>query len=267
MLRTRYIFAGIGVLFIVLMIVFPVYWGIRTSFVQGYNLQFFPSEPTLDNYRYLFRGGQFLNNIKNSLIVALGALAITLPIAVSAGYALARFNFPGKRYSTILLILPLLPAIAVLVPLILYMRGLGLYNTLYSVVLATTVFILPYTTWMIRGFMLAIPLEIEEAAQLDGCGPMRVLFRIVLPLAMPGLIATGIFILLSAWNNYLFSFAFTTKADLQVIPAALLGFITAWGTNYGGMNAAATIAMLPPLVFFLLFQKWFVQGMLAGSTK
>jgi N,N'-diacetylchitobiose transport system permease protein len=163
--------------------------------------------------------------------------------------------------------LPLLPAIAVLVPLIIYMRGLGIYNTLYSVILATTVFILPYTTWVIRGYMLSIPLEIEEAAQLDGCGPMRVLFRIVVPLAMPGLIASGIFILISAWNNYLFSFAFTTKAELQVIPAALLGFITAWGTNYGGLNAGATIAMLPPLIFFLIFQKWFVQGMLAGASK
>jgi N,N'-diacetylchitobiose transport system permease protein len=267
MARTRWLFTWLGVVFVVVMIVFPVYWGIRTSFVDGYSLEFFPLNPTLENYYFLFRGGKFLNNIKNSLIVSLGALVFTMPVAVLAAYSLARFDFPGKRYSILLLILPLVPAIAVLVPLILYMRGLGIYNTLYSVVLATTVFILPYTTWSIRGFMLAIPREIEEAAQLDGCGPFRVLFRIVLPLATPGLIATGIFILISAWNNYLFSFAFTTKADLQVVPAALLGFITAWGTNYGGMNAGATIAMLPPLIFFLSFQKWFVQGMLAGSTK
>jgi N,N'-diacetylchitobiose transport system permease protein len=267
MLRTRLFFTWLSIAFIIVVIIFPLYWGIRTSLVDGYNLALLPTELTLANYRFLFKSGHFLNNIKNSLIVSVGALLFTLPLAVLAGYALARFHFPGKSYSIILLVLPLLPAIAVLVPLILYMRGLGIYNTLYSVILATTVFILPYTTWMVRGFMLAIPLEIEEAAQLDGCGPLRVLFRIVLPLATPGLIASGIFILLSAWNNYLFSFAFTTKADLQVIPAALLGFITAWGTNYGGMNAGATIAMLPPLIFFLIFQKWFVQGMLAGATK
>jgi N,N'-diacetylchitobiose transport system permease protein len=267
MSRPRFWFAWVSVVFIVVMIIFPVYWGARTSLVAGYNLALLPTELTLDNYRFLFKSGHFINNIKNSLIVSSGALLFTLPLAVLGGYALARFNFPGKRYSIILLVLPLLPAIAVLVPLILYMRGLGIYNTLYSVILATTVFILPYTTWMIRGFMLSIPLEIEEAAQLDGCGSLRVLFHVVLPLAAPGLIASGIFILISAWNNYLFSFAFTTKADLQVIPAALLGFITAWGTNYGGMNAGATIAMLPPLIFFLAFQKWFVQGMLAGATK
>lgn len=263
----RFLLAWVGTVFIVVMIVFPVYWGIRTSLVSGYDLALFPTRITLEHYQFLFRGGRFLNNIKNSLIVSVGSLVLTMPIAILGGYSLARFNFPGKRYSIILLILPLLPAIAVLVPLILYMRGLGLYNTLYSVILATTVFVLPFTTWMIRGFMLSIPVEIEEAAQLDGCGAIRVLWRIVIPLAMPGLIATGIFILISAWNNYLFSFAFTTKADLQVVPAALLGFITAWGTNYGGMNAGATVAMLPPLIFFLLFQKWFVQGMLAGSTK
>jgi len=267
MSRTRLFFTWLGIVFVIVMIVFPVYWGMRTSLVDGYNLALFPTDLTLDNYRYLFENGKFLINIKNSLIVSIGALVFTLPLALLAGYALARFNFPGKRYSILLLILPLLPAIAVLVPLIIYMRGLGIYNTLYSVILATTVFILPYTTWVIRGYMLSIPMEIEEAAQLDGCGPMRVLFRIVVPLAMPGLIASGIFILISAWNNYLFSFAFTTKAELQVIPAALLGFITAWGTNYGGLNAGATIAMLPPLIFFLIFQKWFVQGMLAGASK
>ena len=172
MLRTRLLLTWAGVVFIVVVIVFPVYWGIRTSLVSGYDLTLFPTELTVEHYYFLFRSGHFINNIKNSLIVSLGALFATLPVALLAGYSLARFNFPGKRYSAILLVLPLLPAIAVLVPLILYMRGLGLYNTLYSVILATTVFILPYTTWMIRGFMLAIPMEIEEAAQLDGCGPM-----------------------------------------------------------------------------------------------
>ena len=154
-----------------------------------------------------------------------------------------------------------------LVPLILYMRGLGIYNTLYSVILAGTVFALPYCTWMIRGFMLSIPREIEEAALIDGCGPIKTLFAIAIPLAAPGLISVAIFTLISAWNNYLFSFAFTTKRELQVVPAALLGFITAWGNNYGGMNAGAVVAILPPLIFFLIFQKWFIQGILAGSSK
>lgn len=194
MLRTRFFFTWFSMLFIVVMIIFPVYWGIRTSLVDGYNLALLPTKLTLDNYRFLFKSGHFINNVKNSLIVSVGALSFTLPVAVLAGYSLARFNFPGKRYSTVLLVIPLLPAIAVLVPLILYMRGLGIYNTLYSVILATTVFILPYTTWMIRGFMLSIPLEIEEAAQLDGCGP--------LPRALPHCFAAGCAWLDCQWHLY-----------------------------------------------------------------
>jgi multiple sugar transport system permease protein len=147
------------------------------------------------------------------------------------------------------------------------MRRLGIYNTLFAVILAGTVFALPFCTWMIRGFMLSIPREIEEAGLIDGCGPFQALFKIAIPLAAPGLIAVGIFTFISAWNNYLFSFAFTTKRSLQVVPAALLGFISAWGENYGGMNAAAVVAMIPVLTFFLIFQKWFIQGMLAGSSK
>ena len=266
MKRTRVIVAWFGILFIIAVIVFPVYWGVRTSLSANGDLSFIPSRITSEHYEGLFAGG-FLSNIKNSVIVSLGTILFTLPIAVLAGYSLARFDFPGKRYSGVLLVLPLLPAIAVLVPLILYMRGLGIYNTLYSVILAATVFSLPYTTWMIRGFMLSIPREIEEAALIDGCGAFRALFTIAIPLAAPGLISVAIFSLISAWNNYLFSFAFATKSDLQVVPAALLGFIQAWGINYGGMNAAAVVAILPPLLFFLIFQKWFVQGILAGSSK
>ncbi|MCL5997418.1 MAG: carbohydrate ABC transporter permease [Chloroflexi bacterium] len=266
MTRTRWMFAWFGVLFILLIIVFPMYWGLRTSLTENGVLDFVPGRLTLMHYDGLFAGG-FLTNIQNSLIISMGTITFTLPIALMSGYALARFDFPGKRFSAVLLVLPLLPAIAVLVPLILYMRGLGIYNTLYSVILAGTVFALPYCTWMIRGFMLSIPREIEEAALIDGCGPIKALFSIAIPLAAPGLISVAIFTLISAWNNYLFSFAFTTKRELQVVPAALLGFITAWGNNYGGMNAGAVVAILPPLIFFLIFQKWFIQGILAGSSK
>ena len=102
---------------------------------------------------------------------------------------------------------------------------------------------------------------------IDGCTPMEALLRIVIPLSAPGLIAVGIFVLIYSWTNYLFSFAFTTKPELQIVPAALLGFTSAWGVNYGGLNAAAVVAILPPLIFFLIFQKWFIQGILSGSIK
>lgn len=267
MKRARLYLFWSGALFIVVVVLFPLYWGFRTALVENYNRDLFPDTLTLDNYRLLFRGGKFFLNIQNSVVVSVASMLCTVPLALFGGYALARFDFSGKKYAGVLLVLPLLPAIAVLVPLIIYVRQLGIYNTLYAVILATTVFSLPFSVWMVRGFMLTIPREIEEAALIDGCGPIAALFRIAIPLAAPGLIAVSIFILISAWNNYLFSFAFTTKIGLRVVPAAVLAFITAWGTNYGGMNAAATVAMLPPMLFFLVFQKWFIQGMLAGSNK
>jgi N,N'-diacetylchitobiose transport system permease protein len=264
---TRVVFTWVGILFISVVVIFPVYWGVRTSLVPMGNLDILPHQVTLENYAHLFEVGFISNNVKNSLIVSLSCVLLTLPLSLLAGYALARFDFPGKRFSIVLLVMPLLPALAVLVPLIIYMRVIGLYNTLAAVIVAGTVFALPYCTWMVRGFMLSIPREIEEAALIDGCGPLTALWRIAIPLAAPGLIAVAIFTLISAWNNYLFSFAFTTKRTLMVVPAALLGFITAWGENYGGLNAAAVVAMLPVLIFFLVFQKWFIQGMLTGSSK
>jgi N,N'-diacetylchitobiose transport system permease protein len=267
MFKPRWVLAALGAAFLVVMIIFPLYWGVRTSLVSNYNRDFVPTQLTLDNYRYLFNTGNFANSLINSLIVSLLTVALTVPLAVFAGYALARFDFAGKRFGAVLLILPLLPAVAVLVPLILYMRGLGLYNTLYSVILGVTVFSLPFAIWITRGFMLSVPQELEDAARLDGCGPFGILRRIMVPLIGPGLIAVGIFVFITAWNNYIFAFAFTTSAELRVVPVSILGFISAWGTNYGGMNAASTLTMLPPLLFFLLFQKWFTQGILAGSNR
>ncbi len=267
MKRTSWVFNTIGIGFVVMFVVFPLYWSLRTSVVPSRFRGFFPSDLTFDNYVFLFTTGQFAHNILNSVIVSLGSMVLTLPLSLMAGYALARFSFPGKRLSIVLFFMPLIPAIAVLIPLILFVRSLGLYNTLFSVILANTVFTLPFAIWMIRGFMIAIPVELEEAALIDGASRIQALVRIVIPLAAPGLISVGIFVMIFSWNNFLFSFAFTQKPDLQIVPAALLGFITAWGTNYGGMNAAAVVATLPVLTFFLLFQRWFIQGILAGAVK
>ncbi|WP_375449684.1 carbohydrate ABC transporter permease [uncultured Devosia sp.] len=256
-----------GLAMVLVLIAFPLYWSVRTSLVEPGTAGFVPEAITFKNYQFLFTAGKFWNNIRNSILVSTGSLVLGLPIALAAGYAIARFSFPGKSISTLLLFLPLLPAIAVLIPLILFVRALGLYNTLWPVILANTIFTLPFAIWMIRGFILAIPTEIEEAGRVDGASPLKVLLLIVVPLAAPGLISVGMFMWITSWNNYLFSFAFTVSPDLQIVPAAILGFISAWGVNYGGLNAAAVLASLPPLILFLAFQKLFIQGMLAGSIK
>lgn len=248
-------------------VLFPIYWGIRTSFSGRAGGSLLPSEPTLGNYRYIFSNGDFANTVVNSLIVAVGAVIITVPLAVLAAYALARFQFAGKRFGAFLLVLPLLPAVAVLVPLIVYMRSIGIYNTLYAVIIGASLFSLPFVIWMIRGFILSVPAEIEESSYLDGCGRIGALVRVVLPVIAPGMVTAAVFTFITAWNNYILAVAFTTSQKLQVVPVAILGYISAWGTNYQGMDAAATLAMIPPLVFFFLVQRWFVQGILSGSNR
>jgi N,N'-diacetylchitobiose transport system permease protein len=248
-------------------VLFPLYWGVRTSFAGGYDSGLWPAHPTLTNYRYIFSNGDFANTIVNSLIVSVGAVVLAVPTAILAAYALARLDFAGKRLSSLLFLLPLIPAVAVLVPLIVYVRELGLYNTLYAVILGATVFTLPFAIFMVRGFIAVIPRELEDAAQVDGCGRVGALRRVVLPLISPGLVATTAFVFITSWNNYLIAVAFTSAEQLRVVPVAIVGYMSAWGTNYPGMSAAATLAMLPPLIFFFAVQRWFVQGLLAGSSR
>ena len=261
------VLVGTGVALFLFGVTFPLYWSVRTALTSGQGASLLPEAPTLANYRYVFSTGAFADTLLNSLIVAIGAVVLTVPVAILAAYALARFDFAGKQLGSLLLLLPLLPTVAVLVPLIVYMRTVGLYNSLYAVILGASLFTLPFAVWMLRGFILAVPLAVEEAARLDGCGRLATLRRVVLPLVAPGLVSTAVFCFITAWNNYVLAAAFTTSEQLRVVPMAIVGYTTAWGTNYPGMNAAATLAMVPPLVFFFLVQRWFVQGLVAGSVR
>lgn len=267
-MKTRYVASWGAIVLISLIVLFPVLWSLRTSFMAPLNIGLATSSRVhLDNYRYILGLPEFLRYILNSLKVVTATILIVLPMAIAGGYALARYDFPGKSLSILLIVLPLLPAIAVLVPMIIYLRRLGLFNTLAGVVLANVVFNTPFVVWMVRGFIAQIPREIEEAAEIDGCSALGALARVVVPISSPGLIASGIFVLINTWNNYLYAFAFTTSPNLRVLPQGMLAFLGSWGTNYGGLNAASMLAMVPPLLFFLAFQKWFIMGMLAGTGK
>jgi multiple sugar transport system permease protein len=267
-MKTRYSLSWVAIGIISLIVLGPFLWGLKTSLMAPLNIGLLSSGRIhLDNYRYILSRPELGRYILNSIKVAAATVAIVLPMAVAGGYALARYDFPGKKLSILLIILPLVPAISVLVPMIIYLRRIGLFNTLAGVVLANIVFNTPFVVWMVRGFIAQIPREIEEAAEMDGCSPLGALARVVIPLSVPGLIASGIFVLIGTWNNYLYAFAITTSPDLRVLPQGMLAFIGSWGTNYGGLNAAALVAMLPPMILFLIFQKWFIQGMLAGSSR
>ena len=184
------------------------------------------------------------------------------------GYALARFSFPGaKKLGSALLVFPMLPIIAILVPLMWYMNRLGLYNTLYSLIIVNSVVNMPFTVWMLRNFILGCPVEIEESALIDGCSRIGALLRITLPMMPPGLVAAVVFTFITTWNNYLYAAALTASPSLKVLPMAVLSFIGTWGTYWGGLTAIGILVLIPPLILFLFFQKWFIAGLFGQWLK
>jgi len=254
-------------LLIAIFVLFPILWGLRTSLTPRFDNGFIPAKLTLEHYSAIFSRPEVWRYFGNSLIISFGTILIVLPVSLLAAYAIARFKFKGSQFSIVFLILPLLPAIALLVPLIAYMNFLHLYNTFIAVVLVNVVFSMPFAIWMLKNFILANPIGIEEAALIDGCSRIRMLVQIAVPMMTPGIVSVAVYIFIGAWNNYMYSFALSTSPLRRVLPQAILGFLGAWGANWGGLNAIGILAMIPPVFFFLLFQKWFVAGLFGQQLK
>jgi multiple sugar transport system permease protein len=248
-------------------ILFPFLWGLRTSLAESYDTRLIPTRLTLSHYLVLISRPEFFAYLQNSLTVTLSSIIFTIVVALLGGYALARMRFKGQRLGILLLILPLLPPVAILVPLVSYFQRLGLYNTPAAVIVANVVFNIPLSVWMIRNFILGNPVEMEEAARIDGCSRWGVLFRIVLPTMGPGIVAVAVFVFINAWNNYLYAFALTSSQSLRVLPQGILSFLGSWGTYWGGLTAAGMLVLLPPVILFLFFQKWFIAGIFGQQVK
>jgi len=252
---------------IALFALFPILWGIKTSLAPKYDYGFFPSKLTLEHYFALFQRAELFIYFRNSLFVAGGSITIVLPVAILAAYSLARFKFKGSQFGILFLVLPMLPAVAILVPLISYMNKIGLYNTFLAVILVNAVFNMPFAIWMLRNFILANPFSIEESALIDGCSRIQMLMRVAIPMMAPGLIAVVIFVFINSWNNYMYAFALTSSPGHRVLPQGILAFLGSWGTYWGGLTAIGTLALIPPVVLFLIFQKWFVAGLFGQQLK
>ena len=249
-------------------VLIPLFWMLKMALTPRGELSFFPKSLTLDHFKNIFSRKEILLYFFNSLKISVSVIVIAIPIALVAGFSLARFNFRGREPMAIsLLILPMLPATAVLVPLVSYFNKLHLYNTMTSVIIVQIVFNLPLSTWMLRNFIVNVPRAIEEAAYLDGLGHIQTLFRITLPSVRPGLVAVMIYIFIGCWNGYTFSYALTTTPDKRVLAQGVLAFLGAWGNDWGGLNAVGILMVFPPILVFLIFQKSFVAGMFGQSLK
>jgi N,N'-diacetylchitobiose transport system permease protein len=265
------LFNVIGLVFAAVM-AFPVYWMVNTAFkpaneVQTFTPHFFPAHPTLDNFRSALHAQYFLSDLKNSIILTVVAVVGALVIGFLGALAIARFRFYGRRpFVLTVLIVQMVPLLALLVPLYLTLNKLELTDSLPGVILVYIVFVLPYTVWMLRGFIIGVPRELDEAALVDGCTRWQSFTRIILPLTAPGLVAASIYGFIICWNEFIIVNTLN-HPDKWNLMAWLASNQTLRGTTWGPLMAGATLTSLPVVVFFLIIQRNVATGLTAGAVK
>ncbi|MFI6348231.1 carbohydrate ABC transporter permease [Streptomyces sp. NPDC050560] len=253
--------------------VFPVYWMVATALKRRGDIlssvpRFLPWPPSLENFERALDKPHFWVFVRNSLTVTLSSVVLSLVIALFAAIAIARFRFAGRKaVLTVLVLVQMVPAAAMVIPVYLMLRSIGGLDYVPGLVLTYMTFVLPFTIWTLRGFVDGIPVELEEAALIDGCGRFQMYVRVLLPLLMPGIVATSIFAFVNAWDDYVFAYVIMKSQSNYTLPVWLVSFKTAESVDYGAMIAASTIFSIPVLVFFLLVQRRLVGGMTSGAVK
>jgi N,N'-diacetylchitobiose transport system permease protein len=227
-----------------------------------------PTKFTLDNFRFVLDQGNFTTYLWNSIVVALSTVVISSVIALLASVAVARFTFRFRSGVLMLvLIVQMVPLEALVIPLFLQAKNLQLLNHLIGLVIVYVAFSLPFAIWTLRGFVAAIPLEIEEAAYVDGASWSRMFWSILFPLVAPGLVATSVFSFITAWNEFIFAITFMNDDSKFTVAAGLRQFFTQYTTNWGAVMAGSTIITVPVMLFFVAVQHKLASGLAAGAVK
>ena len=252
---------------------FPLYWIVITSFkdpgsIFTIPLQYWPKKFTVENYVGLFSKSSFGVYLVNSLLAATISGVVVTVISMLSAYVLARFEFGGKTAIVIaFLITQMIPAFIALGPLYMLMTNLGLVDSRGGLILVYIAMLIPFSTIMLRGFFENIPDTLEEAAMIDGCSRMGALFRVLVPVMLPGIAATFIFAFVSCWNELFLSVTLMNSDENKTIPTALNGFISSFNIDWGPMAAAAVLTIIPTLLMFAFASKYIVQGLTAGAVK
>jgi N,N'-diacetylchitobiose transport system permease protein len=264
-------FNAIGLVFALVMF-FPIYWMINTAFktpdeILNFTPHFWPSHPTLSNFSSTIHAENFLTDLKNSLIITAGAVLAGLVVGFLGALALARFRFYGRRAMVLaILIVQMVPFVAILIPLYLMLNSFHLTNTLLGVTVVYLVLIMPYTVWMLRGFIVNVPRELDEAALVDGCTRWQTFWKIILPLTGPGLVAASIYGFIQCWNEFIIINTLNAPEN-QNLMTWLASNQTLRGTAWGPLMAGAIMASLPVVILFLVIQKNVAAGLTAGAVK
>jgi trehalose/maltose transport system permease protein len=263
----------LGVALIVIIAVFPFYYAVMSSFETGtaiFSPNLLPEMMSLDNYRSVMGARSFVRSVLNSVLIAGVTVTAALFLAVTASYALARVRFRGRGLLLMtILAVSMFPQIAVLSGLYELVKLFGIYNTPFALMLSYTIFTLPFTVWVLTTFMRDLPIEIEEAAIVDGATPWIIITKVFLPLLWPALVTTGLLAFIGAWNEFLFALTFTVSETQRTVPVAiaLLSGASVQEIPWGPIMAASVIVTVPLIVLVLIFQRKIVAGLTAGGVK
>ena len=270
--RSR-LLANVAGLAIVALMLFPVYWMVATAFkpardIQRIDPKWLPSPATLANFDDAIHRPYFWSNVRNSVIIVCIVVVVSLVIGFLAALAIARFRFYGRRAVIVVIIgVQMIPIATMIIPMYLLLARAGQIDRLSGVIITYLTFVLPFTVWTLRGFVMGIPRELEEAAMVDGCTRMGAFMRILLPLIAPGLVATSIFAFVQAWNEFIYAYVLLTSRDNQTLQVWLASFTTLRGTDWGPLMAAATLTSLPVVIFFAIVQRRVAFGLTAGAVR
>jgi N,N'-diacetylchitobiose transport system permease protein len=272
-LLRRSAYNGIAAIVLVVM-AFPVYWMVTTAFKPGleitaYTPQWFPRHPTLVHFTDAIHTPYFWNGVENSLIVVTVVVIASIALAFLAAVALAKFRFSGRAVFIVLVIMiQMLPQNALIIPLYVVLAKYHEVNKLSGLVVTYMTFVLPFAIWTLRGFILGIPRDLEEAAMVDGDSRMKAFFKILLPLVAPGLVATSIFCFIQAWNEFIFAYILLSDQQKQTLTIWLSNFIgTSRGMDWGVLMAGATLTAIPVVIFFLIVQRRIAFGLTSGAVR
>ncbi len=258
---------------IVVIAVFPFYYAILTSFKAGtalFEVTYWPTSISLENYSGVLTTGSFIRSLGNSLFIACLVVAASLLLAVTASYALARVHFRGRALLMLtILSVSMFPQIAVLAGLFELIRWIGIFNTPFALIFSYMIFTLPFTVWVLTTFMRDLPVEIEEAAIVDGASPWVIITKVFMPLMWPALVTTGLLAFITAWNEFLFALTFTSSDAQRTVPVAiaLLSGGSQFEIPWGNIMAASVIVTVPVVILVLIFQRRIISGLTAGGVK
>lgn len=268
-------FLNIIALIILLLMIFPIYWILVTSLKTEQEIfmnppTLFPAKLSADSYKAQMEQGDFnmFRSFANSFFIAVGALCISVILSVPASYGIARFSFKGRKAVVLLfLVTQMLPVSVLLTPMFIIFKNMKLLNTPYSAVIADATIGIPFSILILKNYFASVPVELEEAAIIDGCSRFTAFLRVVIPVALPGVVVCGVFSFLYAWGDLAYGMTFIQEQTMRPITAGIFNFMGQYGTKWSYLTAFAVVTIIPVALIFIFMQKYIISGLTSGAVK